>query len=93
MGFSGMFEALLLIALGFGYIVLYLAKREDKRLQFLGYFLGAVIITLSLTYLVINVLTQAFFLAPKTRYYNRSIIQPSKSMPRPMPQQAPAQKP
>ena len=40
-------EALLLIALALGYIVLYLAKREEKGLQFLGYFLGTLVISVS----------------------------------------------
>ena len=37
-------NVLLVIGLGIGYLVLYLAKREEKGLQALGYFLGTVII-------------------------------------------------
>lgn len=48
-------EALILIALGIGYIVIYLAKREEKQMQFLGYTIGAVIIVLAIVYLAVSV--------------------------------------
>ncbi|MCX7661208.1 MAG: hypothetical protein N2Z79_00815, partial [Candidatus Omnitrophica bacterium] len=40
-------NSLLMVVLGVGYLVLYLAKREEKLLQALGYFLGTVIILYS----------------------------------------------
>lgn len=50
--FPGVFEALLLIALGFGYIVLYFAKREEKFMQFVGYIAGSAIMLLAALYLL-----------------------------------------
>lgn len=91
MGFPGNFEALLLIALGMGYLVLYLAKREDKGLQFLGYIVGVIIITLSLIYLVGNTLIQTVYY-PRVQHYYKGMMK-QHMMPRPMMPQAPAQKP
>jgi len=53
-GLPGTFEALLLIALGIGYIVLYFAKREEKSLQLIGYFIGSLIIVLACIYTIGN---------------------------------------
>lgn len=47
MPFSGMLDALMLVALAMGYVVLYLAKREDKALRTIGYIIGIFIIALS----------------------------------------------
>lgn len=52
MMFLGASKALLLIAMGIGYIVLYLAKREEKGLQFLGYIIGIVIVILGALFIV-----------------------------------------
>lgn len=96
LGFSGVFEALILIALGFGYIVLYLAKREEKGLQFVGYVIGGVIIVLAIIYLLCNIWAQASLCYPRLRYrkgiMQQRMIQPRMMQPRMMPQ-APAQKP
>jgi len=46
----------LLIALGIGYLVLYFAKREEKNLQILGYFLGTLIILYSIIFIVLTLL-------------------------------------
>lgn len=87
--FPGLFEVALLIALGFGYIVLYLAKREEKRMQFLGYIIGVTIITLSLIYLVGYILMRVI-------YSPRISLPKGMMQQRPMPPdkpRAPAQKP
>ena len=48
MPFSGLTETLLYFALGIGYIVCYLARREEKNMQAAaGYLVGAFIIVLS----------------------------------------------
>lgn len=44
---AGLNESLLLIALCMGYLVMYLAKREEKTLQFIGYIIGSVVIALA----------------------------------------------
>ena len=87
MGFPGIFEALLLIAMGLGYVVLYLAKREEKRLQFIGYMIGVVIIALSIIYLISNSLLQS--VCPFTRPY-KGMMQQQRMMQPPMPQRPPA---
>jgi hypothetical protein len=51
----GLFEAILLIALGIGYVVLYFAKREEKVLQVVGYIVGSAIILLATLYLIGNI--------------------------------------
>lgn len=89
MGFPGIFEALLLIALGFGYIVLYLAKREEKRLRFVGYLLGITIIVFAVIYMIGNTLIQTICY-PKMRYYKGMTKQRMMQQPSP---QAPVQKP
>lgn len=90
MGFPGAFEALLLIALGIGYIVLYLAKREEKVLRFSGYIIGGIIIALAAVYLLGNILIQAQICYPRLRY-RKGMMQQRMMQPRMMPQ-APAQK-
>jgi len=87
--FPGLFEVALLIALGFGYIVLYLAKREEKKLQFLGYIIGVTIITLSLIYLVGYILLRVIY-SPKIGLPKGMMQQ--RLMPPDKPR-APAQKP
>jgi len=47
MSLGGTMEALLLVALGIGYMVLYLANREEKNLKAVGYFIGIFIIAVS----------------------------------------------
>ena len=90
-GFSGIFDVLLLIALGVGYIVIYFAKREEKGLQFVGIVIGGVIIVLSLCYFVGNIWLQAKMYYPKMRCY-KGMMQQRMMHPRMMPR-APAQKP
>lgn len=91
LGFPGVGEALLLIALGVGFMVLYFAKREEKGLQFTGYVIGIGIIALALFYIVGNILLQAQICYPKMRYY-KGMMQQRMMQPRTIPQ-APAQRP
>ena len=88
-GFSGIFDVLLLIALGVGYIVIYFAKREEKELRFVGIVIGWVIIVLSLCYFVGNIWLQAK-LCGRTHAF-KGMMQ-KRMMPQQMPM-APAQKP
>lgn len=82
LGFPGVVEALLLISLGLGYIVLYLAKQGEKQLQFVGYIIGVIIITLSLVYLLGNLLIQSASY-PQVRYH-RGMMQQRMMMQPPM---------
>jgi hypothetical protein len=56
---GGMSDALLLIALGLGYLVFYVANREEKGLKALGFFLGTFIMMLAAVLLVSNTLFSA----------------------------------
>lgn len=69
-GFPGIFEALLLIALGMGYFVLYFAKREEKILQAVGYVAGSLIILLASLYLLGSLYLQSRLGCGKS-YYNK----------------------
>jgi len=51
---GGITKAVLLIALGMGYIVCYLANKTEKKLQKLGYFIGAVIIFISISLIIMS---------------------------------------
>ncbi len=50
--FSGVSQGLFLIAFGLGYFVIFMAKKGDRSLQFLGYFAGTLLMLLSLIFLV-----------------------------------------
>lgn len=78
-------EALLLIALGIGYLVVYFAKREEKGLRFCGYVIGGAIITLTIIYLLGSILFQAKMC--RLKGYDRGLMQ-QRMMPEP-----PAQRP
>ena len=67
MQFSGLADAILLVALGIGYVVLYLAKREEKGLQLTGYLIGGLIIILAAFYIVGNILFRAEYQRNMTR--------------------------
>lgn len=54
--FCGMTNALLLIALAFGYIVFYLANKEKKALRNLGFFIGIFVLAMSAIF-ILNSLT------------------------------------
>ncbi len=61
MPFSDIHKAVLLIALGLGYIVCYLAKREDKFLKTLGYLIGTFVMVLSALAILANIVLDARF--------------------------------
>lgn len=46
--------AILLVALGLGYIVCYLAQREEKTLKVLGYAIGTFMVALSILIILSN---------------------------------------
>jgi len=54
-------NAILLLAMGVGYIVCYLAKREEGVLKTAGYAIGITIVVLSAVILVNNMLLEASF--------------------------------
>lgn len=54
--FGSIADTLLLFALGIGYIVLYLARREEKGLRLVGYAIGGGIIVLALLYILSSLL-------------------------------------
>ena len=78
-GFPGIFEALLLIALGFGYIVLYFAKREEGAMQYIGYIAGSAIMLLATLYLIGSIYFHSRMDASKMRIYKETLQQ--KSLP------------
>lgn len=53
--FFGITEAALMFALGFGYIICSLAKKEDKGMQGLGHLIGISIIILSSVLILVNI--------------------------------------
>ncbi len=56
MPISGMSNAILLLALGVGYIVFYLANKEGKTMKLLGNIIGAFIIVVAGTLVLTNIL-------------------------------------
>lgn len=54
MFFIGISEGLLLLALGAGYMVLYLARKQTHTFKFLGYCISIIIIIFSLSLLARN---------------------------------------
>jgi len=78
-GFPGVFEALLLVALGVGYIVLYFAKREEGAMQIVGYIAGSAIMLLATIYLIGAVYLHSRMDASKMRIYKETLQQ--KSLP------------
>jgi len=53
---SSLTNAVLLVALGLGYVVCYLAEREEKFLRTLGYFIGTFMVALSMMIIITNIL-------------------------------------
>lgn len=56
MPFIGLTEAILMIGLSLGYIVLYLANREDKPMKLIGSVIGTFVIVISGILLLSNIL-------------------------------------
>lgn len=56
MPFNSLNNAALLISLGFGYIIYYLANKENKALKRIGCLIGAFIIVLSIIFIIINLI-------------------------------------
>jgi hypothetical protein len=79
--FTGITEAIMLCALGIGYIVVYLARREEKGLQLFGYYIGGTIIVLSLIYIIVSVFLGLQYQRNMLRY-NNTMIQPHMMQPR-----------
>ena len=50
----GLSDAMLLIALGMGYFVLYFALKEQKKLRLIGLFVGAMIMGLAVGHILLN---------------------------------------
>jgi hypothetical protein len=53
---GGITDAILLVALGLGYIVCYLANREEKTLRSAGYLIGVFIIFVSAMFIINNII-------------------------------------
>ena len=80
---SGLSDALLLIALGIGYLVVCFAHKEKKALRVSGYIVGFTIILLSAGYTFLNLWAYSSFGCPVTaRYHHRGGII-STHMPKP----------
>ena len=76
----GIREAVLMFALGFGYIICYLAKKQDKGMQSLGHVIGMGIIVLSSILLLINIygwLNLRVYKQVMSSYINRPITKGS----------------
>jgi hypothetical protein len=67
-------NAILMVSLGIGYLILYFAKREEKGLQVLGYFLG----TLILLYSAISILLNVIGITPRAS--RRMMMRPPPQM-------------
>lgn len=64
----GIREAVLMFALGFGYIICYLARKEGKGMAGLGHLIGMTIIVLSSLLILLNIFARCNFNA-----YNRLV--------------------
>lgn len=61
--FFGIAETALMFALGFGYIICSLAKKEDKGMQGLGHLIGISIMVLSSLFILLNIYAKLNLLA------------------------------
>ena len=77
-----MSDAMLLIALGMGYFVLYFALKEQKKLRLIGIFVGALIMGLAIGYILVNMYPYSPFRYPmmKVKYHKGMKY---RQMPRP----------
>jgi len=62
---GGIVDAILLVAMALGYIVCYLANREEKTLRLAGYLIGIFIILLSAMLIVNNLVLNLRFCEKK----------------------------
>ena len=69
--FPRVLDMLFLIALGLSYIVLYFADREEKGLRLIGYFIGTLILGLTVAYMVGDFLMQTKLTDARLRYYRK----------------------
>ena len=69
--FPRVIDMLFLIALGLSYIVLYFADREEKGLRLIGYFIGTLILGLTVAYMVGDSLMQTKLTDARLRYYRK----------------------
>jgi hypothetical protein len=69
-------NVLLIIGLGIGYIILYFAKREEKFLQALGYFLGTLIILYCVFCILLNLISGPSRILPR-----RTLMRPYPQLP------------
>lgn len=69
MGFPRVLDVLLLISLAVSYIVLCFANKEEKGLRLIGFFIGSLILALTIAYIVGNLLWQNKLCNAKAKYY------------------------
>ena len=69
--FPRVIDMLFLIALGLSYIVLYFANREEKGLRLIGYFIGTLILGLTVAYMVGDFFMQTKFTNARFHYYRQ----------------------
>lgn len=89
---SGTNRAFLLIALALGYIVCYLANREEKALRTVGYTIGISIIALSSLLILGNLFLEAKFWTKDARYISQHRMMMREQAPANMPIPMPLQK-
>ena len=94
---GGLTFGILLLALGVGYIVCYLANREEKALRSLGLIIGGIIIAVSAVMLLNNLLFSARMCSgPRGMGMmvpsHKMMMKGEKKAPLPVPQQQPESK-
>ncbi|HTZ11291.1 MAG TPA: hypothetical protein VMD04_02785 [Candidatus Margulisiibacteriota bacterium] len=77
MGFIPVSDVLMLIALAGGYIVFYLAKREETIPRLVGYCISAIIITSSILYMLTSSWMQSRVFDAKMRFYQQHMMMKS----------------
>lgn len=82
-GLIRVMDLLFLLSLGMGYLVLYFAKREDKGLKLVGYFLGIFILVLTIVYMLGDLMWQNRLCNAKVKQYRQMIQSAPGTMPRP----------
>lgn len=71
MVFPRFLDVTLLISLGISYIVLYFANREEKGLRLIGFFIGGLILALTVAYMLGDILWQNKLCSARAKYYQR----------------------